>query len=320
MAPTLTILDDYQNAALDSADWSRVRDTYEIDVVDEHLEGDALVARLAGSRVVVAMRERTALPEAILARLPELRLLVTTGMANAAIDLEAAARLGISVSGTTGSGREVAELTLGAMISLARHFAVEDRSMHEGGWQHTLGTGLAGKTLGLVGLGKQGALVAELARAFRMRVVAWSPHLTPERAAEHEALAVTKEELFETSDFVSIHVPLADSSRWLVGAEELAVMKETAYLVNTSRGPIVDTEALLMALMVDTIAGAALDVYDVEPLPSDDPLRKLDNVLLLPHLGYVTREVYAVFYGEAVEDVLAFDVGEPLRSLLPPAD
>lgn len=316
MAATLTILDDYQSVALSSADWSEVQKTHDIDVVTEHIDDvDALVERLRGSEIVVAMRERTAFPAAVLERLPDLKLLVTTGMANAAIDLEAAKAQGVVVSGTEGSGREVAELTMAMILSLARHIVAEDRSMHEGGWQHTVGVRLEGKTLGLVGLGKQGAWVAELANAFRMHVVAWSPSLTPERAAEHGVASVGKEELFETSDFISVHVPLNDGTRGLIGAEELALVKDGAFFVNTSRGPVVDAEALLMALMVDTLAGAALDVFDVEPLPAADPLRKLSNVILLPHIGYVTREVYETFFGQSVEDVLAFVAGSPVRTL-----
>jgi phosphoglycerate dehydrogenase-like enzyme len=315
MPARLTILDDYQSVALASADWTRVREHYEVDVVTEHLEPDDLVVRLADTEVVVAMRERTAFPASILTRLPALKLLVTTGMANASIDLDAARARGVVVSGTGGHGREVAELTLGLLVALARHVVDEDRSMHDGGWQHTVGIRLEGRTLGLVGLGKQGSWVAELAHAFRMRVVAWSPHLTAERASAQGVTAVSKEELFATSDFVSVHVPLNDSTRGLIGAEELATMKETAYLVNTSRGPIVDAEALLMALMVDTLAGAALDVFDIEPLPVADPLRKLSNVILLPHIGYVVEEVYAEYFGDAVDDVLAFAAGSPVRVL-----
>lgn len=316
MPAILTILDDYQSVALDSADWSEVRASFEIAVVTEHIaDADALVERLAESTVVVAMRERTAFPREVLERLPKLELLVTTGMANASIDIEAAKARGIVVSGTEGSGREVAELTMAMILNLARHIVAEDRSMHDGGWQHTVGVRLEGKTLGLIGLGKQAAWVAELALAFRMRVVAWSPSLTPERAASHGVVPVGKEELFETADFISVHVPLTDGTRGLVGAEELALVKEGAYLINTSRGPIVDAEALLMALMVDTLAGAALDVYDIEPLPEADPLRRLSNVILLPHIGYVTREVYATFFEQSVEDVVAFVAGSPIRTL-----
>jgi phosphoglycerate dehydrogenase-like enzyme len=315
MPARLTILDDYQSVALLSADWAPVGELYEIDIVTSHLDGDALVQRIRDSEVVVAMRERTAFPADVLAQLPALKLLVTTGMANASIDVAAARAQGVVVSGTAGSGREVAELTMGLVVALARHVIAEDRSMHEGGWQHTVGMRLEGKTLGLVGLGKQGRWVAELAHAFRMRVVAWSPHLTPERAEPLGVTAVSKHELFETSDFVSVHVPLTDDTRGLIGAEELALMKDGSYLVNTSRGPVVDGEALLMALMVDTLAGAALDVYDIEPLPTADPLRSLANVILLPHIGYVVHDVYREFFTQSVEDVVAFAAGAPVREL-----
>ncbi|ROQ39581.1 phosphoglycerate dehydrogenase-like enzyme [Frondihabitans sp. PhB188] len=316
MPAILTILDDYQSIALDSADWSEVREHFEIDVVTEHIDDvDALVERLSGSQVVVAMRERTAFPSEVFERLPELRHFVTTGMANASVDIAAAKARGVVVTGTEGSGREVAELVIGMMIALARNIVAEDAALHADGWQHTIGTRLEGRTLGLLGLGKQARWVAELALAFRMRVVGWSPSLTPERAAAHGVAAVSREELFEGSDFLSVHVPLTEATRGIIGAEELATMKETAFLINTSRGPIVDSEALMMALMVDTLAGAALDVYDVEPLPLKDPLRKLSNVLLLPHIGYVTREVYDVFYGQAVENVLAVLSGTPVREL-----
>ena len=316
MPARLTILDDHQGVALDSADWSAVRESYEITVLHDHVsKEDELVEQLADSEVLVAMRERTAFPASLLERLPALRLLVTTGLHNAAIDLDAARRLGITVSGTTGSGREVAELTIGMMIALARNITAEDRGMHDGGWQHTIGTRLEGKNLGLIGLGKQGTWVAELANAFRMNVVAWSPHLTAARAEPLGVTAVGKEELFEISDFISVHVPLTETTRGLIGADELALVKEGTYLINTARGPIVDSEALLMALMVDTLAGAALDVFDVEPLPAADPLRKLSNVILLPHIGYVTREVYETFYGQSVENVLAFAAGSPVRTL-----
>lgn len=315
MPEILTILDDYQSVALESADWSGVAGVYDIRVITEHLDGDDLYEKILDSSVIVAMRERTAFDAALFDRLPHLRLLVTTGMGNKAIDLDAARAHGVTVCGTEGSGREVAELVIGMMIALARNIVAEDVAMHGDGWQHTIGTRLEGKTLGLYGFGRQAKWVAELASAFRMRVVAWSPTLTAERAAADGVAAVSREDLFETADFLSVHVPLTDGTRGSIGAEELATMKETAFLVNTSRGPIVDAEALMMALMVDTLKGAALDVYDVEPLPLKDPLRKLGNVLLLPHIGYVTREVYDVFYSHAVEDVLGFADGRPVRVL-----
>jgi phosphoglycerate dehydrogenase-like enzyme len=314
--PTVTILDDYQQIALRSADWSPVQQRYAVDVISEHVaDEDTLVQRLGASEVVVAMRERTPFPASLLRRLPRLRLLVTTGMHNAAIDLEAAAAAGVTVAGTTGSGNPVPELTLGMIIALMRNFVQEDAAIRAGGWQHTVGPGLAGATLGVVGLGRLGIPVARLAQAFGMDVVAWSPHLTQERATPHGVRAVGKHELFTAADVVTIHMPLSDRSRRLVGAADLALMKPTAYLVNTSRGPIVDEAALIGALQDRRIAGAALDVYDVEPLPRDHPLRSLPNTLLLPHIGYVTTENYRSWFGQVVEDIVAWSDGAPIRVL-----
>jgi phosphoglycerate dehydrogenase-like enzyme len=316
MAPRLTILDDYQRVALAMADWSEVAARYEIEVLTEHIaDTHELVQRLASSEVVVAMRERTPFGEAVLAALPALRLLVTTAMGNRSIDLEAARRLGIVVSGTEGRGSGMPEITIGMMIAVSRHFVEEDRAMRAGGWQHTVGTGLAGRTLGLVGAGRIGREVARLALAFSMEVIAWSPHLTAERAGEVGIEFATKAELFSRSDFVSIHMVLSESTRGLVGPEDLARMGSHAYLVNTSRGPLVDELALIDVLERRAIAGAALDVYDVEPLPAAHPLRSLRNTLLLPHIGYVTAENYEVFYGGVVEDILAFADGSPVRVL-----
>jgi phosphoglycerate dehydrogenase-like enzyme len=311
----VTILDDYQGVALGSADWSHVSGRFEIDAVREHLEPDALVERLAHSDVVVAMRERTAFPAELFDRLPQLRLLVTTGMKNAAIDLPAAAAHGVVVCGARGSGNSVAELTIGMMIALTRHFAEEDASIRAGGWQHTIGPGLQGLTLGVLGLGRLGGPVADLAGAFGMTIIAWDRSITPARAAQHGATVVSKDELFEASDLLTIHLPLSDSSRGLVGSRELALMKPTAYLINTSRGPIVDEAALLDALHSGRLAGAALDVYDSEPLPTGHPLRSAPNTLLLPHLGYVTTDQYARFYADVVEDIVAWDDGAPVRVL-----
>lgn len=309
----VTILDDYQNVALGSADWRAVGARFEIDVVTEHLEADALASRLATSEIVVAMRERTAFPAALFDRLPQLALIVTTGMKNAAIDLTAAAAHDVVVCGTGGAGNSVAELTLGMMIALTRHFAEEDAAMRAGGWQHTIGPGLAGRTLGVLGLGRLGGPVADLARAFGMDVIAWDRSITPERAARHGARVVDRDGLFRESDLLTLHLPLTDSSRGLVGTRELGLMKPDAYLINTSRGPIVDETALLDALGAGRLAGAALDVYDTEPLPAGHPLRTMPNTLLLPHLGYVTTEQYATFYGDAAADIIAWDDGEPLR-------
>lgn len=312
----VTILDDYQSIALRSADWSAVSGRYDIEVLTEHIADEsALIQRLHGSDIVVAMRERTPFPAAVFAGLPALRLLVTTGVVNAAIDMTAAREHGVTVCGTTGSGNPVPELTMGMIIALTRNFAQEDAAVRSGGWQHTIGPGLSGKVLGVVGLGRLGIPVAALARAFGMSVIAWSPHLTPERAESHGVRAVGKEQLFAESDVITIHIPLSDASRGLVAAAELAAMKPTAYLVNTSRGPIIDEVALLDALGHQRIAGAGLDVYDVEPLPVDHPLRSLPNTLLLPHIGYVTTDTYRTWFEQAVEDILAYSDGSPVRVL-----
>jgi phosphoglycerate dehydrogenase-like enzyme len=312
----VTILDDYQAVALSSADWSGVHDRFEVEVLTEHIaDVDELVARLARSQVIVAMRERTPFPASTLARLPELRLLVTTGMVNASIDLAAAAARGVTVCGTGAAGNAMPELTLGMIIALLRNFAAEDAAVRAGRWQHTIGVGLAGRTLGVLGLGRLGTPVARLAQAFGMDVIAWSPNLTAERAAEHGVRAVSKKQLFAEADVVTIHMPLSERSRGLVGAEELALMRATSYLVNTSRGPIVDEQALVDALTERRIAGAGLDVYDVEPLPVDHILRSLPNTLLLPHIGYVTDDTYAVFYADAVADILAWAEDSPVRVL-----
>jgi len=313
---TLTVLDDYQGVALECADWSAVQARWDVQVIREHLDDeDALVERIAGSEIVVAMRERTPFPAALFDRLPALRLLVTTGAKNAAIDLAAAKAHGVTVCGTGNTGNAVPEITLGMIIALARNFVAEDAAVRAGGWQHTVGTGLAGSTLGVVGLGRLGIPVAQLAGAFGMSVIAWSPNLTAERAAEHGVRAVDKATLFAEADFVSVHMPLSERSRGLIGADDLARMKPTAYLVNTSRGPIVDEAALIDVLRERRIAGAGVDVYDTEPLPGDHPLRTLPNTLLLPHVGYVTWDVYRLWFTQVVEDVLAWADGAPVRVL-----
>ena len=312
----LTILDDYQDVALNSADWTPVQERFTVEVVNEHIDDEAeLVQRLRGSAVVVAMRERTPFPARLLAQLPELRLLVTTGAKNAAIDVTAAHRQGVTVSGTIGTGTAMPEITIGMMIALMRNFAQEDAAVRAGGWQHTIGPGLAGRTLGVVGLGRLGIPVARLAQAFEMSVIAWSPHLTQERAEPHGVRAVEKRTLFAESDVVTIHMPLSDASRGLIGAGELALMQPTAYLINTSRGPIVDEAALVAALREHRIAGAGLDVYDVEPLSAGHPLRSLPNTLLLPHIGYGTTDNYRTWFGQVVEDIIAWADGAPIREL-----
>ena len=324
----VAILDDYQQVALASADWSAVRERAEIHVFTTHIgRTEALVNALEPFDVIVAMRERTPFDAERLGQLPQLRLLVTTGMSNASIDLAAAAARGITVCGTGGVGSSTAELTWGLILALLRHIPTEDRWMKMagraggaalgvgGGWQQTVGTGLDGKRLGVVGLGRQGRRVAEIGRAFGMHVVAWSQNLDPSQAEQVGAKAVSKEELFASSDVVTVHYKHSDRSIGLVGEAELALMKPSAFLVNTSRGPLVDTEALLAALKSGAIAGAALDVYDVEPLPLSSPLRTAPNVVLTPHLGYVTEEAYQIFYGDAAEDIVAFASGSPVRVL-----
>ena len=314
--PRVTILDDYQSVALGYADWSPVAERFEIEVLSEHLaDVDELTDALAQTSVIVAMRERTPFPASTLARLPRLELLVTTGMTNASIDLEAAASAGVTVCGTGYAGNAMPELTIGMIIALLRNFAAEDAAVRAGRWQHTVGVGLAGRTLGVLGLGRLGAPVAALAQAFGMDVIAWSPNLTAERAHEHGARAVSKQELFAQSDVVTIHMPLSDRSRGIVGAAELALMRPSAYLINTSRGPIVDEGALVDALAAGRIAGAGLDVYDTEPLPAGHPLRTMPRTLLLPHIGYVTGDAYEVFYRDAVADIVAWADGGPIRVL-----
>jgi phosphoglycerate dehydrogenase-like enzyme len=314
----VAILDDYQNVAMGLADWKSLPVGTEVVAFRDHLhEIDAVAKRLADFEVVVAMRERTAFPRALLEKLPKLRLLVTTGMRNASIDMKAAADRGVTVCGTTGLPYPTAELTWGLVLALFRRIAVEDRATREGKWQTTLGLGLNGKTLGVIGLGTLGSRVARYGKAFEMEVLAWSQNLTAERAAEVGATLVGKDELLRRADVVSIHLVLSDRSRGLLGARELALMKRTAYLVNTSRGPIVDEAALIRALQDGTIAGAGLDVFEPEPLALDHPFRKLPNTVVTPHLGYVTEETYRIFFGHALEDVQAFLRGAPVRVLKP---
>ncbi|MER5201714.1 D-2-hydroxyacid dehydrogenase family protein [Streptomyces sp. NPDC002825] len=312
------VLDDYQGVALTSADWSPLADRVDVRVLREHLtDRDALVAAVEDCEILVVMRERTPVDAELLARLPRLRLLITSGMRNASIDLAACRERGVTVCGTASSSEPPTELTWALLLGLARHVPAEARALREGGpWQSTVGSDLAGRTLGLVGLGKIGAKVARIALAFGMEVAAWSPNLTEERAAEHGArLAKDKRDLFATSDFVSLHLVLSDRTRGLVGEPELRAMRPSAYLVNTSRAGLVDGGALLRALREGWIAGAGLDVYETEPLPADDPLRTLPNVLALPHLGYVTEGNYGRYFGEAVSDIEAFLAGAPVREL-----
>jgi phosphoglycerate dehydrogenase-like enzyme len=314
----LAILDDYQNVALTMADWDGLRPGVEIQTFHDTLASeDAVAERLRDFEIVVAMRERTAFRRTLLERLPKLKLLVTTGMLNASIDLKAAAERRIVVSGTSVLRHPTAELTWGLILALARGITREDAGMRRGGWQTTVGIGLHGKVLGILGLGRLGSLVAAYGTAFQMEVIAWSKNLTIEHANSLGVQRVEKQELFRRADFLTIHTVLSKRTRGLVGPDDLAAMKPTAYLINTSRGPIVHERALISALEGHKIAGAALDVFDQEPLPADHPLRRLENVVLTPHLGYVTAENYRVFYGDAVENVRAFLAGNPIRVLTP---
>jgi len=312
----VAVLDDYQNVALEIADWSRFGPEISVDVFTDHLEfGPELVARLEPYDIICSMRERTPFPRELLAQLPRLRLLVTTGRGNAAIDLDAANNLGITVSSTTSPGHATAELTMTLMLALARSIAAEHASVRTGGWQVHVGRDLHGATLGVIGLGRLGAQVAALATAFGMSVIAWSVNLTQERCEEVGVQLVSKETLLRTADFVTIHLRLSDRTRGLVGASELAMMKPDAYVINTSRGGIVDEEALMTALHNDAIGGAALDVYTTEPLPTHHPLRSTPRLLLTPHIGYVTRETYDIFYNETVDAIAAYLAGAPIRLL-----
>lgn len=312
----VAILDDYQRVALQMADWGVLPADVKVQVFHDHLaDQDAVAGRLKDCEIVVAMRERTPFPRGLLERLPTLKLLVTTGMRNAAIDLAAATECGIVVCGTGGVLYPTAELTWGLILALLRHIPTEDQATRAGRWQVSMGVGLQGKVLGVLGLGNLGSQVAAVGKAFQMTVTAWSQNLTPERAAHVGAKYVGKDELFTQSDIVTIHLVLSERTRGLVGARELGLMKPTAYLVNTSRGPIVDERALIAALQGRTIAGAALDVFDQEPLPVDHPLRRLDNTVITPHIGYVTIETYRIFFAHIVEDILAFLRGAPVRVL-----
>jgi phosphoglycerate dehydrogenase-like enzyme len=315
----LAILDDYQHVARSLADWSRVEPAVDVQVFHDHLAGlDALAERLHDFEIIVAMRERTPFPAALFERLPKLELLVSTGPRNRAIDLDAARKAGVVVCGTRAVGTGTVELTWGLIIALTRNIAREDAAVRGGQWQISLGPELGGRTIGIVGLGRVGARVAEIAAAFGMSAIAWSENLTAERAAAVGARLVGKDELFETADIVTLHVVLSERTRGLVGARELALMKPSAYLVNTARGPIVDEQALVSALDSGSIAGAALDVFDEEPLPLEHPLRALPNTVVTPHIGYVARDAYEAFYGDALEDVEAFLAGSPIRLLDPP--
>jgi phosphoglycerate dehydrogenase-like enzyme len=312
------VLDDYQNVATELADWSPIEDTVEVVSLREHLDDETeLAAALATADIVVTLRERVPFPASLLARLPRLKLLVASGMRNTVIDHAAAKAHGVTVCGTASSSTPPVELTWALLLGLARGIVEESNSLRDGGpWQRTVGCDLHGRTLGLLGLGKIGSRVAQVGLAFGMRVTAWSQHLTKERADEVGVqLAASKEELLADSDFVSVHLALGDRTRGLLGPAELALLKPTAYLINTSRAAIVDQDALLTALHEGRIAGAGLDVFDTEPLPADHPLRTAPRLLATPHLGYVSHANYTTYYSQTVENIQAYLAGSPVRQL-----
>ncbi|MCX8251194.1 MAG: D-2-hydroxyacid dehydrogenase family protein [Dehalococcoidia bacterium] len=316
----IAILDDYLHLAEGAADWASLP-VESIDIFDNTiLDQDGLVDRLAPFEVLVTTRERTRFPAEVLERLPNLKLIAGTGARQANIDMDAAKRLGITVCITTGlpsRGNSTSELTWALIMAVTRHIAIEDRQMREGQWQTRVAEGIGGKTLGILGMGRLGTLVAGYGNAFDMDVIAWGPTLDAERAAANNAAYVSWDELFSRSDILSIHVPLTDLSRGWVTAREFEMMKPTSYLINTSRGPIVEETALLDALRNDVIAGAALDVYDIEPLPGGHPLLGLDNVLLAPHLGYATGDTLRYFMAASLENVQAWLNGSPVNVFNP---
>src|SRR3954464_1924129 len=309
------ILDDYFKLSLTSADWSKVTDRVDLTVFEKPFKSEAEAASaLKDFEIILAMRERTAFPKSLFAALPKLKLMITSGMRNAAIDFEAAAAHDVVLCGTTFARDPTAPLAMGLILELTRNIGRESARMHAGApWQAHLGIEIEGRTLGGIGLGKLGAKVAKLAQAFGMKVIAWSPNLTPEKCAEAGVDYAAKEDLLRNADIVTIHVQLADRSPGLLAEKALALMKPTAYLINTSRGPIVDEKALIAALTAGRLGGAGLDVFDVEPLPVDHPFRKLDNVVLTPHLGYVSIENYKVYYPDIVANIRAFVDGKPVK-------
>ena len=316
MPISIALLDDYLQVARDLAPWHTLPPEFTLEVFSEAFATEAKAAeKLRPFEILVAMRERTRFPESLLEQLPNLRLLVTTGMRNLSIDLECARQQGVTVCGTRMLGYPTAELTWALILGLMRNLPAEAAAMQSGGWHVGLGLGLKEKTLGLFGLGKLGAQVAKIGLAFGMRVIAWSENLTTERCAEVGVEHVGREELFRESDVLSLHVVLSERTRGAIGQQELSWMKPSAFLINTSRGPIIEEAALLAALDQQRIAGAGIDVYDQEPLPADHPLRSTPNVLLTGHVGYVTRENFQQAYGDVVENLLAWHSGTPVRVL-----
>ena len=311
------ILDDYLNISLKLADWSKIEDRVDVTVFNQPFASpEAAVSALKDFEIILAMRERTPFPRAMFDQLPKLKLLITSGMRNAAIDLAAAKDKGVVVCGTNWPRDPTAALTMGMILELTRNIGRENARMHAGEYlQKHVGIEIDGKTLGVVGLGKLGAKVSTIAKTFGMNVIAWSPNLTAERCKEVGVTYATKEELFSTADIITIHMVLSDRSRGLVGAADLARMKPTSFIVNSARGPIIDEMALLETLKARKIAGAAVDVFSVEPLPVDHPFRKLDNLVLTPHLGYVTQETFIAHYNQMVEGIDGWLKGAPVRRL-----
>jgi D-3-phosphoglycerate dehydrogenase len=309
------VLDDYQNVAMKLADWSKIASDVDVTVFDHHLGGPDEVHRaLEDFDIICMMRERTPFRRNTLEALPKLKLLITTGARNLSIDMAAAAERGITVCSTRSYGNPTTGIAFGLILELTRRIGFENARLKAGEpWQVTLGPDVEGKTLGIIGLGKLGTRVAGVAKAFGMKVIAWSTNLTPEKCKEAGVDYASKEDLFRQSDFITIHVQLSDRSRGLVGAKDLALMKPTAYLINTARGPIVDEKALIAVLTERRIAGAGLDVFDVEPLPLDHPFRKMDNAVITPHLGYVSRQNYEHYFPDIVEDIRGFIDGKPVR-------
>jgi phosphoglycerate dehydrogenase-like enzyme len=309
------ILDDYQNVALSFADWSRVAKDVEIKVFDKPFaRQDEAIKALQGFAIIVGMRERTPFPRKVIEALPDLKLLVTTGARNNSFDVKACGERGITVCGTGVAGSPTTGIAFGLILELTRRIGFENARLKAGApWQVTIGRDLEGLTLGILGLGKLGQRSATVGKAFGMKTIAWSQNLTAEKAQAAGAELVSKEDLFRSADVVTIHLVLSDRSRGLVGAKELGLMKKTAYLINTSRGPIVDEKALIAALQSKSVAGAGLDVFDVEPLPLDHPFRKMDNAVITPHLGYVSEQNYRKYFPDIVEDIRAWLDGKPVR-------
>jgi len=309
------ILDDYQNVAMHFADWSSIAKDVEIKVFNKPFASqDEAIRALQGFAVVVGMRERTPFPRKVIEALPDLKLLITTGARNNSFDVKACAERGVTVCGTGATGSPTTGIAFGLMLELTRRIGFENARLKAGApWQVTIGRDLEGLTLGILGLGKLGQRSGAVGKAFGMKTIAWSQNLTEDKAKTAGADYVSKDDLFRNSDFVTIHIVLSDRSRGLIGAKELGLMKKTAYLINTSRGPIVDEKALIVALQNNAITGAGLDVFDVEPLPLDHPFRKMDNVVITPHLGYVSEQNYRKYFPDAVEDIRAWLDGKPVR-------